>query len=149
MIYINSGVAKLGTDAWVAGSAEYYIARGKSFGTTGLLEPVMLWFTATPIGTASITWGTILLECLLGVLVIGTARMRSLGLLLGALLHVGIIASIGLWSFGLIMIGSLCIVASTDDATSMSRFARSRKFVFRQVLGRRRQQFTSTQHAKL
>ncbi|QHC70946.1 sporulation-delaying protein SdpB family protein [Rathayibacter sp. VKM Ac-2801] len=130
-IYINSGVAKLGTSAWVEGSAEYYIVRDKNFGASGPVEPVILWITASPLGTAALTWGTIALECLLAILILGTSRMRMLALALGLLLHAAIIVTIGLWSFSFTMIGSLVLAVGigtwTVSSETMPRWLRSRR----------------------
>lgn len=126
-IYLNSGIAKLATPAWLDGSAEYYIVRDKNFGTSGIVDPVMRWLTSYPLGSASITWGTILLECVLAVLILGTSRMRLLALIAGAGLHLAIILTIGLWSFSAIMIGGLLIVAGSGNTSAIGVVSRWRR----------------------
>ncbi len=113
-IYLHSGLGKIGTEAWAAGSAEYFVARDKSFGSDGVVGSILEWYTSSAIGTVSITWGTILVECLLAVLILGAARMRFVALLIATALHLGIIVTMGLWSFGLIMIGAVMVAAAPE-----------------------------------
>lgn len=128
-IYIHGGLSKLGTDAWLNGSAEFYIAQSSNFGVSGPIEPIFLWFVSLPVGTALISWGTIILETALGVMCLGTARMRMVALVLGSFLHIAIILTIGLWSFSLIMIGTLIVATSLnrDQSARVLRSIRSRR----------------------
>jgi len=111
-IYLNSGIAKFGTESWVAGSAEYFVARDKSFGASGIIAPVLLWITGEPWGAAALTWGPIVIECAIAFFIFGGPRMRLLALSGAIVLHAGIIVTMGLWSFGLIMIGTVIVATN-------------------------------------
>lgn len=113
-VYLQSGIAKLGVEDWVNGSAMYYVVRDSSFGASGPVGELMEAVTATPVGVAVLTWGTILGEVALAVLLLSGPRARRVALGIAVALHVGIIASIGLWSFGLIMIGAVCAASNVD-----------------------------------
>lgn len=71
--------------------------------------------TEIPIVVALMTWGGIVIELLIGVLILGPHRWRERALGLDILLHSFIIATMGLWSFGLIMIGT-AVVASAPNS---------------------------------
>jgi antimicrobial peptide system SdpB family protein len=123
-IYINSGVAKLGTADWLNGSAEYYILRDKNFGISGPFTGLFLWATHAPIITAAMSWGTIAAECSIGLMMLGTFPWRRRGMILGITLHSLIIVTIGLWSFSLIMIGTLILAAAPTDPARRRRLTR-------------------------
>lgn len=110
-IYAQSGLAKLGVEDWLNGSAMYYIVRDPSFGASGPVGYVMREVTSLPVGVAALTWGSIVLELLIAVLLLRGPRHRGIALAMSVALHVSILVSIGLWSFALIMIGAMIIAA--------------------------------------
>lgn len=112
IIYLNSSVAKMFTTDWVNGTEEFYVLRDPYFGASGPLAQVMEWMTQSAAIAAGLSWGSIILEVSVGVLILCGPRARSVGLLLAIVLHASIIFLIGLWSFGLIMIGAVAIAAS-------------------------------------
>jgi antimicrobial peptide system SdpB family protein len=116
-IYLNSAVAKFGTDAWVEGSAEYYYVRSLMFGVSGWIGDVLLEATKVPIIVAGLTWGAILVEIAIAVLILGRRRWRRGAVVLDLALHGFIVLTIGLWSFAAIMVGTVLIAASAS-ATS-------------------------------
>lgn len=124
-VYLESGISKLATEDWLNGSAMYYVFRDPSFGATGILGDLALWVTDSPLGTAAISWGTIIGESMIGVLLlVGRKLARRVAFILIALLHVGIIAFIGLWSFGLIMIAvAICVCIPFATRSPKSRLA--------------------------
>lgn len=113
-IYLESGLAKLGVDDWLNGSAMYYVVRDPSFGASGILGAVLRAMTAMPLGVALMSWGTIVVEVAIGLFLLFAKRDRRLALYAVVFLHVGIIVFIGLWSFAMVMIGAVTI-ASTGD----------------------------------
>lgn len=118
IIYVDSGIAKVASDKWLTGTAEYYVLRDSTFGASGVVRNIGLFFTSSPVTVALATWGAMALEITVGVLImVGRDRGRSVGLVLAILLHVGIIVTIGLWSFGLAMIG-LVIIATVRSGTA-------------------------------
>ena len=111
-IYIESGLSKFGTEQWVNGSALYYVVRDPSFGSSGIAGDMARAIAGVPLGTASLTWGTIALEVAVGVLLLGRPRSRRITLVLVVALHVGIIIFIGLWSFAVTMMGAVLVAAA-------------------------------------
>ncbi|PPI25190.1 hypothetical protein C5D34_11985 [Rathayibacter sp. AY1B1] len=109
LIYLNSAFEKFNVDDWSNGSAEYYISRGYMFGASGLIADVLHWATSVPLLLAVITWGVIVAEICIGILVVTIDFGRRIAFILAVALHVGIILSIGLWSFGIIMIATVGI----------------------------------------
>jgi antimicrobial peptide system SdpB family protein len=104
-IYLESGISKLSVDDWQNGSAMYYVFRDPSFGSSGWIGEIALYFSDLPLVTALITWGTIVGEVAIGVcILIAGNRTRLISVIMIVALHVGIIVTIGLWSFGAIMI---------------------------------------------
>lgn len=114
-IYINSSVTKLAVDAWAEGTALFYITRGAFFGADNPLAPLVLWATENSVLTLALTWGTIVGEGAIGVLLLaGRVPGRRLALVLSASLHLGIIAVIGLWTFGIIMVSAVLAAAAPE-----------------------------------
>lgn len=109
LIYLNSAFEKFTVDDWSNGSAEYYVARGYMFGASGAIADVLHWATSIPLLLALITWGVIVAEICIGILVLTTSTGRRIAFALAIILHIGIILSIGLWSFGIIMIATVGI----------------------------------------
>lgn len=103
-IYFNAAIAKLFAPEWVNGTAEYYVLRDPFFGASGPLAPALQAATTLPVVTVGATWGAVIVEIMIGVLILCGARSRSIALVLCAALHGAIIITMGLWSFGLIMI---------------------------------------------
>ncbi|MGH1525040.1 sporulation-delaying protein SdpB family protein [Leifsonia sp. L25] len=120
-IYLNSAIAKFGTDAWVDGSAEYYYVRSLMFGASGWIGAVMLEVTKVPLLVASLTWGAIVIEIAIAVLILGPAKWRRWAVLADLLLHGFIVLTIGLWSFAGVMVGTVLIAASASASESSDR----------------------------
>lgn len=115
LIYFQSAIAKLFVDDWANGSAEYYILRDKMFGASGIVGGDLLQtLTQNPWMTAAMTWGAIVVECSIAVLILGQASWRRKALAFAIFLHLGIIVTMGLWSFALTMIGAVMIAAAPD-----------------------------------
>lgn len=115
IIYLHSATAKFGTDAWVDGSAIYYVTRMEMFGVSGPLGSIALAITATPAGAFLISFGTIAVEIAIAVLIWVPGKARILAVTLSGALHLAIIALIGIGSFGLIMIGLVFTSAFAAD----------------------------------
>lgn len=105
-IYFESGLAKLAVADWANGSAMFYITRDPMFGAAGAVGSTLHWFTSFPLGTALLTWGTIVLECTLAILFLCPSRLKRYALAGAIILHLGIAVSMGLWSFSLVMVGT-------------------------------------------
>lgn len=115
-IYFHSALAKLAVPDWVNGSAMYYVTREHFFGATGFVGDIMRAITDTAFGTATLTWGTVLVESLIAVCILGTVRLRRVAVILAVALHVGIIIVLGLWSFGIVMCGAVFVAASLPSS---------------------------------
>ncbi|CAM5416502.1 sporulation-delaying protein SdpB family protein [Leifsonia shinshuensis] len=138
-IYLNSAIAKFGTDAWVDGSAEYYYVRSLMFGASGWVGAVLLEVTKVPLFVAALTWGAILIEFAIAVLILGRAKWRRWAVFADLVLHGFIVLTIGLWSFAAIMVGTVLIAASASASEPASRAGaeRRQRFVQSVRLGRR------------
>lgn len=83
VIFFSAGLYKLGTEAWFDGTAIYYVARlDDYFGKF----PVPTWLFDTPWTVALMTWGVVLGELLVPVL-IWFRETRRLALLVAVLFH--------------------------------------------------------------
>ena len=110
-IYMQSAVAKL-VDDWANGSAEYYIVRDPMFGASGFVRDALVAITNIPFALAAATWGPIVAELAIGVLILGPVSWRRWSLSIVVVLHVGIIITMGLWSFALTMIGGVIVAGA-------------------------------------
>lgn len=115
-IYADSAITKIGVADWANGSAFYYFVRDKMFGTTGPLSSFLHWSSATPLGSVSATWGTIVIELVIAVFMLGGPRLRRISLYSTVALHLAIYVTLGLFSFSLVMIAGAALVANTDRA---------------------------------
>lgn len=111
MIYFDSGIGKVFANDWVTGTAEYYVIRDLYFGASGPVASVMMALTSNTFVVVSLTWGAIVLEVAIAVLILCGPHSRKFALIACSILHGAIIVTIGLWSFGLIMIGGVAIAA--------------------------------------
>jgi antimicrobial peptide system SdpB family protein len=98
-LYLDAGIAKLGVVDWANGTAMFYWFHSVLFGPPPWLTPLTGAITGTSIGVASITWGSIALEVLLGIALLLPARTRPYLLAAGLAFHDGIAATMGLISF--------------------------------------------------
>jgi antimicrobial peptide system SdpB family protein len=108
-IYLNACLTKLSSLEWVDGTALYYWFRHPMFGPAEPISNLTDWLTLEPVTLAAITWGTLVLEFLLGVSVFLTSRFRTPLLIAGLLLHLGIAMLMGLWSFAFAMWAGLIL----------------------------------------
>lgn len=118
-LYYESGLSKIAVPEWLDGSAMYFIVRDPYFGASGFVGEIMRWFTNFPVGTAALTWGTIVAECLIATFFILPAAWKKYALVLVVTLHLGIAVALGLWSFSIVMIG--VAVVACYPPTSFSR----------------------------
>jgi antimicrobial peptide system SdpB family protein len=121
-IYLHSALAKLSVENWSEGSALYYIVRGEFFGTANFFQGFVFLLTSIPIVALSLSWGTMIVECLIAVSLLSKQPVaQTAGFVACAMLHVGIIAFIGIWSFALAMIFSVMIAGSRGLGPVMYR----------------------------
>lgn len=112
-IYINSGLAKLAVEQWQDGTATYYVSRMEYFGAAGILDETFRSIVAVPAIALLSTWGTIVLEVSLGILIlVNREGAGKIAIVLCALIHAWIALSIGILSFAAIMLGSVMVAAS-------------------------------------
>ncbi|KHK96035.1 hypothetical protein LK09_16935 [Microbacterium mangrovi] len=89
----------------------YFILRDPYFGPSGSVGDIMRTVSDTAPGTAILTWGTIILECVIGVLLLSSWHWKKYALALIVTLHLGIAICLGLWSFALVMMGTGTVAA--------------------------------------
>ncbi len=116
IVYLVSGLSKLGTDAWVDGSAIYYWVRHPIFGSPEWLRPIVYPVTGTIVGSAVVTWGTLLLECTLGIsMLLGANKRLKFLLPVGLVFHFAIAIVMGITSFSIAMAGALVLLLVPHD----------------------------------
>lgn len=111
-VYVEAALVKLGHPIWAEGSALWYWVQNSGFGVAPATERVLLDLLANPLVSASVSWGTIVLELLLaaGLLLAGRSpRVRFIVLLVGIGFHVLIAAVMGLVTFAIAMTGALLL----------------------------------------
>ncbi|MFE1384362.1 sporulation-delaying protein SdpB family protein [Streptomyces sp. NPDC058740] len=123
-IYLDSAVAKLPVGPWSEGSATYYVARMENFGAAGLFADLFRWATGIPVIALLSTWGTILAELLIALLLLRRASRQVWAALISMTLHLLIILQIGIVSFGFIMVGAVLCAASRGIDAYAPRWAR-------------------------
>ncbi len=121
VIYLHSATAKFGTEAWIDGSAIYYITRMEMFGVSGNLAPLVLAITSIPAGSFFITYGVIASEILIAVLIWLPGRGRLIAVGISLALHASIIVLLGIGSFGLIMVGVVLAAAVAYETVANPR----------------------------
>lgn len=101
VIYLSTVVAKLRGDTWQNGTAVSYALRLEDM----LLLPTPAWLSETALIAQALTWGTLLIEVGIGVLV-WNKRWRLRVLLLGVVLHLVIMLTmaIGFFSFAMFVL---------------------------------------------
>ncbi|CPT23788.1 beta-carotene 15,15'-monooxygenase [Mycobacteroides abscessus] len=92
------------------------------FGTTGPLSPFFYWSSATPLGSVAATWGTIAIELVIALFIMGGPRLRRISLYSTVALHLAIYVTLGLFSFSLVMIAGAVLVANTDRVQPLGMF---------------------------
>lgn len=130
-IYLWGGLSKLAIESWQDGTAVYYVARMEFFGAAGFFDDTIRYLTAIPLVALAGTWGTIVLEVAISILLLANRRRAGVAALVVCIfIHSLIIVMIGIVSFAMIMIGGVTIAASY----SICRYqeASSRDEVFNQ-----------------
>jgi antimicrobial peptide system SdpB family protein len=120
-IYLNAAIAKLFETDWTNGTAEFYILRDPFFGASGPIGDLMRGLSDSAVVTVGMTWGAIVVELCIAVLILCGPTSRSIAFGLSIALHGAIIATIGLWSFGLVMIAAVGIAATPVTAQERAR----------------------------
>lgn len=130
-IYLHSGLGKLASEDWLAGTAEYYVLKDDMFGAAGWVRELGVMLMSAPPLVFAVTWGSILLEVFIALaILLGGDRTRRIALTLVVVFHVAIIVTIGLWTFALCMIGAVILAALPDtprpkDARTVDYIRRS------------------------
>jgi antimicrobial peptide system SdpB family protein len=116
-IYFYAAIGKFGVEEWVDGTAVYYYFQHPVYGAATdvlwLLRPIL----KNPIGVATISWGTMVLEYLLSAALFMPKRYWRPLLIAGILLHAGIMVVLGLISFGIGMFGALVVYLRPMEAS--------------------------------
>ncbi|MFF2886253.1 sporulation-delaying protein SdpB family protein [Paenibacillus sp. NPDC057967] len=116
IIYMQAAIAKVKNPEWIDGTALYYYFNDPMLGLNPFLKRIF-----DPILNSSLvvlpTWGTIVLELLLGAGIIANKKYKLLLLFSGFSLHIGIAVIMGLYSFSLIMCAGLIISFYPSERT--------------------------------
>lgn len=98
IIYIGTVISKLHGDTWQNGTAVSYSLRLEDM----LILPTPHWMTDTPVVANAMTWGTLLVEFAVGVLVWNN-RWRTRVLIAGVFLHLTIMLTMVVGFFSIAM----------------------------------------------
>lgn len=104
LIYLEAGLAKLAVHEWAEGTALYYWTIDGYLPPPTFAEPLVGLIATTPLLLLGATYGTLVLELLLGVsLLLRPARLRAALLATALLFHLVIALTFAIWSFALTM----------------------------------------------
>ena len=117
IIYLRAGLAKLGGDSWLDGSAAYYPTQVQEYRRFPLPRVLSgaLWIKLA-------TWGTILIELGLGT-AIWVKEFRFAILMCGVAFHLVLEYFLNLQLFGVTMLCCLLLFISPEDLMSLLRLA--------------------------
>lgn len=104
LIYLEAGLAKLAVPEWSEGTALYYWTIDGYLPPPVFAEPLVRVVATTPLLLLGATYGTLVLELLLGVsLLLRPARVRATLLAVALVFHLMIALTFAIWSFALVM----------------------------------------------
>ena len=115
VVYLDASLGKLGSTEWADGTALYYWLSDPVFGVSTWAAPLMDVVLLHPLGTAALTWGTIVTEFALALSLFARRPVRRVLLVLGLALHGSIALLMGLVTFGLAMAGGLVLALFRED----------------------------------
>ncbi len=109
-LYLQAAIGKMFVAEWIDGTAVYYWVYDTNFGMNDSLLELFSFAFKSSVMITLMTWGTLLIEMLLGVaILISNQFVRKIIFLSGISLHLLIGFTFGLWSFSLAMVGILII----------------------------------------
>lgn len=115
VIYLQAGIAKLAVPEWVEGTAIYYWTIDGYLPPPTFAAPAVAAFATVPLIVLGATYGTVVLELLLGVsLLIRSWRVRAVLLVVALAFHLLIALTFAIWSFALTMAGLVLLLLSPD-----------------------------------
>ncbi|MGY0235044.1 sporulation-delaying protein SdpB family protein [Longispora urticae] len=117
IVYLWAAVAKLTVAEWRDGTAISNIAHHPYHGFLESLQASIPPVFSSQPAVAALTWGTVSVELLIAVLVLGSKRMCWYALLLGIALHLPIAVLMGLPSFSLVMVALLSMLYASCGAS--------------------------------
>ncbi len=121
VIYLDSGIAKLGVTDWFNGTALYYILLSPTFGVPLWVHPFVHAILAHSIIVTLLTWTVPVLEVGIGLSILGPKWLRRALFPLGLLFHLAIAVVMGLVSFSLSMSGALVLLLVPIDSHHIAK----------------------------
>lgn len=135
-IYAHSAISKMGVEDWANGTAFYYFARDKMFGSAGILSGLTLKLSSLPFGVVAITWGAIVLELIIALGILSTPRIRDMAMYAAVGLHIAIFFALGLFSFSAVMVG-VSVLSANSDRASLRQVSPEKEAIRAEGRGRR------------
>ena len=110
-IYFHAGIDKLKVPEWVDGTCTYYWFTNNIFGVNAYLRESAFYLLSKPLIVVSITWGSLLLEIILGMSFFMKRNSFNWKILFytAFIFHLGIAFIFGLITFFLVMISALIL----------------------------------------
>lgn len=100
----------------------FYWLRNPMFGPPAPISYLTDWLSVEPLPLAAMTWGTLVLEFLLGISITLPRRWKQPLLVAGLLLHLGIAVLMGLRSFAFAMWAGLLLTFRPESTFVAVRF---------------------------
>ncbi|GLZ79415.1 hypothetical protein Afil01_42220 [Actinorhabdospora filicis] len=119
VIYLTAAISKLTVADWRDGSAMAVIVHHPLLGFPGTVTAWLESWSWWPFAATLMTWGTLVTEAGIALLLWGGRLARRLAFVLGAGLHLAITAFMGIAGFGLVMLSLLVLVALERRSTDV------------------------------
>ena len=136
IIYLHAGVAKLGVAEWVDGTALYYHLNNPFLAVPDWVLQTLSGPLSNAFFVTALTWGTIALECGLGIAALLPGTYRRVFFFSGVTFHACIAVMMGLVTFSLTMIGALTLYLGGDVVHSLRTERALRTRVMQRVQAR-------------
>jgi antimicrobial peptide system SdpB family protein len=101
IIYLHAGIDKLRIEEWVNGTCTYYWFTNATYGAADWLKPFVMSAMKIPLVVVLFTWGTLIFEILLGMMIMRRRNSFNWQLIFWSAIvfHLGIVLIFGLISF--------------------------------------------------
>jgi antimicrobial peptide system SdpB family protein len=109
IIYLSASIGKLKVDEWRNGTAIYYWLNNNIFGAPSILVPTVNLITSFGLLTAIASWGTLLLEFLLGISFNWSSKSKQKLFYIAVMFHFLIFVFHGLFTFMITMTATLIL----------------------------------------
>lgn len=104
VLYLQSGIAKVGVETWADGTEVYYDVNAPMLGAVGPVKEFMNWIFESPALLQATTWGTMACEVFIAYSIVGALWAKKVSFFMVIVLHLSIAITLGIVTFSLTMI---------------------------------------------